>query len=130
MSWALRGELESTGAVQRPLFGFDEEPSLAPIARNSPVESLIAAKKVNAQHQLEQVLLCLLNADEALTDDETAERCGLLRHSAGTRRGVARSMGLVVKAGRGVSALGNPASTWTLTDKGREYAWQLRREVA
>ena len=107
-----------------------EQLTLAPVARNNPVESLIAAKKVNAQHQLEAVLLCLLDADEALTDDEIAERCGLLRHSAGTRRGVAVRMGLVTRAGRGLSALGNPASTWRLNEAGVAVASRLRGEAA
>lgn len=103
--------------------------AIAPIARNSPVESLVAASKVDAQRQLEAVLRCLYEADEPLTDDKIAERCGLLRTSAGTRRGVARGMGLVVKAGRGVSALGNPAATWRLTDAGAEVARSLVRET-
>lgn len=98
-----------------------EQLTLAPIHQNDPVESVLAARKVDAADQLRKVVRCLYEASEPLTDDEIAERCGLLRHSAGTRWGIARNMGLVEKAGRGVSALGNPASLWQLTDEGRRY---------
>src|SRR5688572_19427271 len=109
----------------------NEQLSLAPVARNTSVESLIAAQKVDAKRQLEAVLLALYEADgDELTDDDLAERCGLLRTSAGTRRGVLVRMGLAVRAGRGLSALGNPCATWTLTEKGVEVARSLVRETA
>lgn len=85
----------------------NEQLVLAPTHRDDPQESAIAASRVNASHQYRLVLVCLANAERPLTDDEIAERCGLLRHAAGTRRGVA--------------ALGNPASTWRLTEKGRRW---------
>lgn len=99
--------------------------SLVPFHNNDQPESVIASKKVNAQRQLELVLTCLFHASDPLTDDEIAERCGLLRHSAGTRRGVAVRLGLVEKAGRGVSALGNPASLWALTTEGVVVAGEI-----
>lgn len=103
----------------------NEQLTLAPVHRQDPAESVYAARKVDARRQLEQVIRCLYEASEALTDDAIAERCGLLRHSAGTRRGVAVRMGYVVRAGRGVSALGNPAATWILTAEGKRAAASL-----
>lgn len=100
---------------------------LAPAHRNDPPESLIAASRVNAQHQLVLVMRCLAAADEPLTDDEIADRCDLLRHSAGTRRGVAVRMKLVERVGRGVSALGNPAGTWSITAAGRAWLKEIDR---
>lgn len=91
-----------------------------------PETSKKAARKVKAQHQYELVLKTLYEADTALTDDEIAERAGLLRHSAGTRRGVAVKEGHVTRAGTGKSALGNNAATWVLTDEGKRVASTLR----
>lgn len=98
-----------------------EQLQLAPVHDNDPVESLLAAQKVDAADQFRKVMYALYNAEKPLTDDELGERCGLLRHAAGTRRGVARNMGYVEKAGRGVSALGNPCGTWRLTGTGRRW---------
>lgn len=95
-----------------------EQLVLAPVHDNDPAESLLAAQKVNAADQFRKVMLCLYNAERPLTDDEIGDRCDLLRHSAGTRRGVARNVGYVEKAGRGLSAMGNPCGTWRLTDAG------------
>lgn len=96
--------------------------SVAPTHRDDPPESTEAAQKVNGARQLALVLSVLREASEPLSDDEIAERAGLLRHSAGTRRGVAVRLGWVVKAGRGKTPLGNACSTWTLTPQGREQA--------
>lgn len=98
-----------------------EQLTLAPVHHDDPVESSIAASRVNASKQYRLVLFALYNAEKPLTDDELAERCGLLRHAAGTRRGVAVRDQRVERAGRGVSALGNPASTWRLTESGRRW---------
>lgn len=101
--------------------------SLAPVHQHDPVESREAAAKVDAATQYRMVLVCLYFAgDEGLTDDELGRRCGLLRHAAGTRRGVARDRGLVEKAGRGVSDLGNPAGLWRLTPDGRAWVERLK----
>jgi hypothetical protein len=85
---------------------------------------------VKAQHQYELVLRTLLEADGPLTDDEIAERAGLLRHSAGTRRGVAVKQGHVTRAGTGKSALGNSAAKWALTDEGQRAARAVRSTAA
>lgn len=98
---------------------------LAPVHRNDPEESVLAARRVKANRQLEQVVLCLAQATVPMTDDQIAAAAGLLRHSAGTRRGVAVKLGYVRRAGRGVSALNNPASTWELTDLGRAMAKRM-----
>lgn len=91
----------------------------APHHRNDPATSAEAARKVDAKRQFDLVLNVLHRAgSEGLTDDEIAARAGLLRHAAGTRRGVARNMGLVESCGRGVSALGNSAMKWRLTEAG------------
>lgn len=99
---------------------------LAPVHAYDGAESRIAAERVNSQHQYELVLLCLLGSSEPLTDDEIAERCGLLRHSAGTRRGIAVKRGHVRKDGVGVSAYGNPAGKWRLTEAGEQEARRIR----
>lgn len=99
---------------------------LAPVHTYDGAESRAAAKRVNARHQYEQVLLCLYDAHQALTDDEIAARCGLLRHSAGTRRGVAVKRGHVRTGGVGVSALGNRAMSWRLTEAGEHEARRIR----
>jgi hypothetical protein len=67
-----------------------------------------------------------LNDLGCATDDEIAGWAGLLRHSAGTRRGVAVRRGLVERAGSGLSALGNRAATWVLTSAGRAYLNESR----
>jgi predicted ArsR family transcriptional regulator len=102
-----------------------EQLTLAPVHAGDAAESRIAASRVDARRQLDLVLVCLLHSSEPLTDDAIAERCGLLRHAAGTRRGVAAKEGWVCKAGRGVSALGNPAATWSLTEAGRAVAERI-----
>jgi len=94
---------------------------LAPTHTDDPEESREAASRVNAAHQYRLVLTCLYEAGEPLTGDAIAARCGLLRHSAGTRRGVGVKLNHVMKVGRGTSALGNPAATWTLTQAGRDW---------
>lgn len=103
---------------------------LAPVHRADGPESRAAARKVRADDQYRRVLLALLDADHPLTDDELADRCGMLRTSAGTRRGVAVKRGLVAKAGVGRSALGNPAAKWFLTVAGVEQALRIRRGQA
>ena len=103
---------------------------LAPVHRSDGTESREAAAKVNAEDQFRRVLACLYTATEPLTDDELGRRLGIPRHSAGTRRGVAVKRGLVRKVGRGLSAMGNGASTWALTDEGRAYAARLRERSA
>lgn len=107
-----------------------EQLTLAPVHRGDGAESRIAAAKQDARRQFDLVLACLHDADKPLTDDEIAERCGLLRHAAGTRRGVAVKQQLVRKAGRGTSAMGNPAATWALTSDGVAYVARLRRGAA
>lgn len=104
--------------------------TLAPVHRDDGPESRLAAEKVDKVVQFHRVLRALYYAPQALTDDEIAQRCGLLRTSAGTRRGVAVKRGLVERAGRGVSALGNPASTWRLTSEGRAYVEAMNRSEA
>lgn len=104
---------------------------LAPTHSNDPATSALAAAKVDVRRQFDLVLAVLANAgDEGLTDDDIAARAGLLRHAAGTRRGVARNLGLVESCGRGRSALNNPAMKWRLTAEGREVAAQIRRSAA
>ena len=103
--------------------------TLAPVHRNDQPESAEAARKVDAETQLRRVLVCLLEHGPQ-TDDEIAERLGLLRNSAGTRRGVAVKFGYVEKVGRGVSAQGNPCGKWALTRAGVEMASQLRSRAA
>lgn len=98
-----------------------EQLQLAPVHQGDPEESKAAARKVKAQAQLERVLICLYNASEPLTDDSIAARTGLIRTSAGTRRGVAVRQGWVERAGTGTSALGNPAARWRITNEGRDY---------
>lgn len=91
----------------------------APTHRNDPATSAEAATKVDAKRQFDLVLSVLYGAGpEGLTDDDIAARAGLLRHAAGTRRGVARNLGLVESCGRGLSALGNSAMKWRLTEAG------------
>lgn len=104
--------------------------ALVPWHHTDASESREAAAAVNGQHQLVLVLTALRDAQTALTDDDLAQRCGLLRTSAGTRRGVAVRLGFVVRAGRGLSALGNPASTWRITDRGVEYLAETEGKAA
>lgn len=104
----------------------NEQLSLAPIHSHDPVESLEAAMRVDAKRQLEMVLLALYRAEKPLSDDDIAERCGLLRNSAGTRRGVAKGMGLVERVGRGETPRGNPCALWAITDEGVKY---VRRQL-
>lgn len=104
--------------------------TLAPSHAGDPTESRMAAAKVKAQHQLEQVLLCLLAAEKPLTDDELGDRLGLLRHAAGTRRGIAVKRGWIVRAGTGETPRGNPCATWVLTAAGVSEALRLRRSAA
>ena len=108
----------------------NEQLTLSPVHRHDPAESVLAARKVRATRQLERVLLCLYQSDRPLTDDELGEQCGLLRHSAGTRRGVAVRMGLVERAGTGVTPRGNPCATWRLTEQGLRIAAELARDAA
>jgi hypothetical protein len=103
--------------------------NLAPVHHGDPETSRFAAAKVRASDQFHLVLRTLAAADEPLTDDEIAERTGLLRTSAGTRRGVAVRRCLVAHAGFGVSALGNTARTWTLTADGRRYVAELEKRT-
>lgn len=103
-----------------------EQLTLAPTHAHDPETSRSAAAKVNATAQYNLVLKTLYEADEPITDDEIARRAGLLRHSAGTRRGVAVKQGMVERAGTGRSALGNSAATWTLTPSGIAYVRGLR----
>lgn len=103
---------------------------LNPVHRHDGEESRAAARKVDGEGQLTQVLVCLLDAKKPLTDDEIASQCGLLRNSAGTRRGVAVKRGWVEKAGRGVSGHGNPAATWMLTLSGVREAMSRRSAAA
>lgn len=98
-----------------------EQLVLAPVHDNDPIESVEAAHKVDAERQFRLVMVCLYNAERPLTDDEIAERCELLRNSAGTRRGIARNMGYVEKAGRSRTPRGNSCGTWRLTDAGRRW---------
>lgn len=104
----------------------NEQLTLAPVHRNDPVESVQAANKVDAKLQLHMVLIALYHAEGPLTDDELGERCGLLRHSAGTRRGVAAGLGYVTKVGRGLTPRGNPCGRWTLTPAGVEYVQRMQ----
>ena len=94
---------------------------LAPSRRDDPPESREAAAKVDALRQYHLVLRTLSGAPGGLSDDEIAERTGLLRNSAGTRRGVAVKEGLVEKCGRSETPRGNPCGLWRLTDAGRRY---------
>lgn len=98
-----------------------EQLTLAPYHDGDPSESRQAARKVRAQHQLDLILHCLYESSSPLTDDDLASRCGLIRTSAGTRRGVAVRQGWVERAGTGTSALGNPAARWRITNEGRDY---------
>ena len=103
----------------------NEQLCLAPVHGNDPLESLEASLRVDAKRQLEMVLLVLYRAEKPLSDDDISERAGLLRNSAGTRRGVAKAMGLVEKVGRGETPRGNPCGLWAITDAGVEYVRQL-----
>lgn len=103
------------------LFDPDTNEVYAPSRVYDPPESSEAASKVRAAEQLRAVLACLYAAHKALSDDEIAERCGLLRNSAGTRRGTAVKLGWVEKAGRSTTPRGNACSTWTLTADGARY---------
>lgn len=98
-----------------------EQLTLAPTHHGDASESREAAAKVRAADQYHRVLLCLSAHSKPLTDDEIADWCGLLRTSAGTRRGVGVKLGHVERAGRGVSALGNAAATWRITREGQQY---------
>jgi predicted ArsR family transcriptional regulator len=103
--------------------------TLAPVHNNDPTESAEAARKVDAAGQLRQVMVCLLEHG-AMTDDQIAQRCGLLRTSAGTRRGIAVKLGYVEKVGRGMSVMGNPCGVWSLTAAGEAEARRLREARA
>lgn len=110
-----------------------EQPSifdLVPVHDGDAQESREAARKVDGGRQYRLVLACLYAAEKPLTDDEIASRCQLLRHAAGTRRGVGVKLGHIVRAGRGVSALGNAAATWTLTPDGVIEARRLAEVAA
>lgn len=104
--------------------------TLAPVHRDDPVESLLAAEKVDAAGQLRAVLVALYEARQPLSDDDLAARLGLLRHAAGTRRGVALKRGWVEKAGRGLTPRGNPCGLWALTAEGRRYVEAMNRSEA
>lgn len=97
----------------------NEQLQLAPVHRNDPVSSVAAARKVKARRQLDLVVACLYDNPEGLTDDELAERLGLLRNSAGTRRGKARDLGLVEACGTRENERGNASTVWRLTERGR-----------
>lgn len=103
---------------------------LAPSHSLDGRESRQAAANVSAEDQYHRVLRCLYDATVALTDDEIAVRCGLIRTSAGTRRGVAVKRGLVERYGTGVSAMGNPCAAWRLTAEGVTFAADLARRAA
>lgn len=105
------------------------QPQLAPVHATDGEESRLAAALTDGAGQYRKVLLALYEASGPLTDDELGRRCGLLRTSAGTRRGVAVKEGLVVKAGRGVSALGNPAARWTLTPAGVAFVARMKEQA-
>lgn len=99
--------------------------NLAPSHRGDPVESRLAADKVDAANQLRAVLTALYESGVAMSDDDLAEKCGLLRTSAGTRRGVGVRRQWIERAGRSVTPRGNPCATWKLTDAGRAYVESL-----
>jgi len=107
-----------------------EQLTLAPVHAEDGAESRHAASKVDGVKQYRLVLRALSQAGRPLTDDEIAERAGLLRHSAGTRRGVAVKRGHVRRVGRGLSSLGNPASTWMLTEAGLAALAEIERSAA
>jgi hypothetical protein len=104
-----------------------EQLTLTPVHATDGAESRAAARKVNAQHQFEQVLLCLYRTSLPMTDDQLAERTGMLRNSAGTRRGVAVRRGLVERAGTSTTPRGNRCATWSLTDRGVRFCADLLR---
>ena len=107
-----------------------EQLQLAPVHRNDPATSVAAARKVKARRQLDLVVACLYDNPEGLTDDELAERLGLLRNSAGTRRGKARDLGLVEACGKRTNDRGNDSTVWRLNAHGREWAVAARQAVA
>lgn len=107
-----------------------EQLELAPIHDHDPIESLEAARRVDAEGQLRKVMFALYDADRPLSDDDLAERCELLRTSAGTRRGVAQKFGWVEKAGRGVTPRGNSCGLWALSERGRRWVEQERWYLA
>lgn len=89
-----------------------------PTHRNDPATSREGAAKVDARQQFQRVLSCLAEHPDGLTDDELAERLGLLRNSAGTRRGMARDLGLVESCGTRVNERGNRCTIWRCTADG------------
>lgn len=99
--------------------------SLAPTREHDPAESHEAAQRVRAAEQYHLVLHVLYAAPGGLSDDQIAERAGLLRNSAGTRRGVGVKNGHVERCGRSETPRGNPCGVWRLTDAGREYVEAL-----
>jgi hypothetical protein len=109
-----------------------EQPSLsfAPVHRTDGAESRQAAARVDAAGQYRKVLEALYHAPGPLTDDELAETLGLLRHAAGTRRGVAVREGLVVRAGTGMTPRGNRCASWTLSPSGVEHVARLLEAAA
>jgi hypothetical protein len=104
-----------------------EQLTLAPSHRNDPEESRQAAAKVNAARQRDLVLLALSGVPDGLTDDELGEACGLLRHAAGTRRGVAVREGLVERCGTGETPRGNACGVWRLSPAGWRYVEEMKR---
>jgi hypothetical protein len=100
--------------------------TLAPVHKTDGAESRRAAARVKAADQFALVLRALANAERPLTDDDLAERCGLIRTSAGTRRGVGVKRGLIVRVGTGTSAMGNPCASWSITAKGLSHVREMR----
>lgn len=97
-----------------------------PTHRNDPTTSREAAAKVRAADQFRRVLACLAEHPEGLTDDELADELGLLRNSAGTRRGNAVRLGFVESCGTRLNDRQNKATVWRLTMAGVAEASRLR----
>lgn len=109
-----------------------EQLFLAPFHDNDPATSRAAALSVDAAGQRRRVLLALFAAGESgMTDDELSSRCGLIRTSAGTRRGVLVKEGFVRRTSETrPTPFGRPAHVWTITSEGREEARRLMEEAA
>lgn len=97
----------------------------APVHRVDPDTSRQAAAKVRAEQQFRRVLRCLAEHPAGLTDDELAAELDLLRNSAGTRRGLARDLGLVESCGTRLNERGNKCVVWVLTDAGWSEARRM-----
>lgn len=106
-----------------------EQLTLTPSHHHDPETSRLAASKVDAVTQFNRVLVALYMLGES-TDDELAAHTGLLRNSAGTRRGKCVEAGLVEHAGFATNDRGNTCRTWRLTPDGVVEAQRLARRVA